>query len=91
MTALWGGLKSNRLATQKTRKDRKSHRLSGFLLASFGPVEMCELSELCELSPQDVVESLSVKSAMRRVGLFFEETQGLGRPIVVRGRVFNHL
>jgi hypothetical protein len=31
------------------------------------------------------VESLSVKSAMRGVGLFFEETQGLGRPILVRG------
>src|SRR5580704_9760410 len=28
MTALWG-VKSIRLATQKTRKDRKSHRLSG--------------------------------------------------------------
>ena len=38
---------------------------------------MCELSELCELSPQDAVESLSVKGVMGGVGLFFEETQGL--------------
>ncbi len=39
--------------------------------ASFGPVEMCELSEVSELSPQDAVESLSVKGAMGGVGLFF--------------------
>src|SRR5580704_4254366 len=31
MTALWG-VKTIRLATQKTRKDRKSHRLSAKLL-----------------------------------------------------------
>ena len=42
---------------------------------------MCELSEVSELSPQDAVESLSVKGVMGGVGLFFEETQGLGRPI----------
>jgi hypothetical protein len=28
------------------------------------PAEMCELSELCELSPQDAVESLCVKGVM---------------------------
>ena len=39
----------------------------------------------------DVVESLSVKSAMGGVGFFFEETQGLGRLILSGGRVFNHL
>jgi hypothetical protein len=50
---------------------------------SFSCAEMCELSELselcelCELSPQDAVESLSVKGVMGGVGLFFEETQGL--------------
>jgi hypothetical protein len=56
-----------------------------------GPVEMCELSELCELSPQDAVESLSVKGVMGKVSLFFEETQGLGRPILSGGSLFNHL
>jgi hypothetical protein len=45
---------------------------------------MCELSELCELSPQDAVESLSVKSAVGGFGLFFGETQGLGRRYLVR-------
>jgi hypothetical protein len=54
------------------------------------PVEMCELSELCGLSRQDTMESLSVKGAMGGVGLFFEETQGLGRPIASGCSLFNH-
>ena len=33
------------------------------------PAEMCELSELCELSHQDAMESLSVKGAMGGMGL----------------------
>jgi hypothetical protein len=55
------------------------------------PVEMCELSELSELSPQDAVESLSVNGVMGGVGLFFEETQGLGRPISSGCSLFNYL
>jgi hypothetical protein len=35
------------------------------------PVEMCELSELCELSRQDAMESLSVKGAMGGGGSLF--------------------
>jgi hypothetical protein len=34
-----------------------------FLVTLFS-VEMCELSELCELSRRDAMESLSVKGAM---------------------------
>jgi hypothetical protein len=55
------------------------------------PVEMCEVSELSELSPQDAVESLSVKGVMGGVGLFFEETQGFGRPISSGCSLFNYL
>ena len=55
------------------------------------PVEMCELSELSELSPQDGVESPSVKGALGGAGLFFEEPQGLGRPISSGCSLFDHL
>ena len=65
-------------------------RPSGFLLASFGPVEMCELSEVSELSPQDAMESLSVKGAMDWSGPLFEETQGLVRPSASGCSLFNH-
>jgi hypothetical protein len=54
------------------------------------PVEMCELSELSELSRQDAMESLSVKGAMGGVGLFFEETQRLGRAIASGSSLFNY-
>jgi hypothetical protein len=53
------------------------------------PVEMCEVSELCEVSRQDAMESLSVKGAMGGVGAFFEETQRLGRPIASGCSLFN--
>jgi hypothetical protein len=36
------------------------------------------------------MESLSVKGAMGGVGLFFEETQGLGRPIASGCSPFSH-
>ncbi len=52
---------------------------------------MCELSELCELNPQDAVESLSVKGAVGSLGLFFGETQGLGRRISSGCSLFNYL
>jgi len=52
---------------------------------------MCELSELSELSPQDGVESPSVKGALGGAGLFFEEPQGLGRPISSGCSLFDHL
>jgi hypothetical protein len=39
--------------------------------ASFDPVEMCELSEVSELSPQDAVESLSIKGPLGGVGSRF--------------------
>ena len=38
---------------------------------SSDPVEMCELSELCEPSRQDAMESLSVKGAMGGSGSLF--------------------
>jgi hypothetical protein len=54
-------------------------------------VEMCALSELCELNPQDAVESPSVKGVMGGVGLLFEETRGLGRRISSGCSLFNYL
>ena len=58
---------------------KKKPQISGV----FGPVEMCELSEL---SPQDAVGSLSAKGRNGGIGLFFEETQGLGHTILSRGQ-----
>ncbi|HXC61189.1 MAG TPA: hypothetical protein VNV63_00820 [Nitrospiria bacterium] len=66
---------------------KKKPQISGV----FGPVEMCELSELSELSPQDAVGSLSAKGRNGGIGLFFEETQGLGHTILSGGSLFNHL
>jgi hypothetical protein len=46
--------------------------------------ELSELCELCELSPQDAVESLSVKGVMGGVGLFFGRDAGIRPAYLVR-------
>ena len=45
---------------------------------------MCELSELCELSPQDAVGPLPVKGAVGGFGSLFWRDAGVRSPYLVR-------
>jgi hypothetical protein len=54
------------------------------VFCSCGNAEMCEISELCELSRQDAMESVSVKGAMGGGGYLFlkmkQDYVALSRP-----------